>query len=101
MASGLYLPKSMQQHVVERNAQIAEARTAGEIPTPQKIEDNAEFQARSRMSRDEKFIGAIETLARARKIFHQQMFGKEVSIEQCRKEMEHIVRKFARDKGIE
>jgi len=102
VGSGLILPKSLQKHCAKRNAEIAEAAGGELVPQQrQRLEENSEYQVRSRMSKDEKYRGAIETLVRARMQFYQSM-GIERTEDFVRKEMiDMVVRKYARDHNIE
>lgn len=106
MGSGLILPDTpeIREYVKKRDAEIRAAR--GDSPSLQesakeKLESNAEFQARSRMSKDEKIIDAVERQARARQVYYEKVHGVYRSIEQCKAELADIHRKFARDNGIE
>lgn len=105
MASKLILPNTpeIREYVEKRNAELAER---GVVRDPaqkqrQRLEENSEYQRRKLMSRDEKYIGAIDTLVRARMIFYRS-FGIEKTEDAVRKEMiEMVVRKYGRDHGIE
>lgn len=104
MPSGLILPDTpeIREYVQKRNAEIAEA--SGETLRErhkERLESNSEYQQRKMMSRDEKYRGAIETLVKARMTFYQSM-GVEKTEDEVRREMiEMVVKKYARDHGIE
>ncbi len=65
------------------------------------IERNAEFQKRSSMSRDERYVDACERIAYARKVFNDAKTGRDTSIEQAKREMLPIIMRYARNNGIE
>lgn len=105
MASGLILPNTpeIREYVQKRNAELAEQGVAKDPAQNQRqrLEENSEYQRRKMMSRDEKYVGAIDTLVRARMIFYRS-FGVEKTEDEVRKEMiEMVVKKYARDHGIE
>lgn len=106
MGSGLILPNTpeIREYVKKRDAEIREAQK--DAPTLQesakgRLEQNAEYQRRCLMSADEKIIEAVERQARARQIYYEKVHGVYKSIEECKAELAHIHRKFARDNGIE
>lgn len=101
MGSGLILPNSMREYVRQRDAQIAAARNEELIPPYPKMEEDSEYQRRVRMSKDEKLIEAVDKLTRARMIFYEAA-GTPKSYDFCKKEMtDMVIKKWARDRGIE
>lgn len=95
----LFLPRHLAQSLNDKSKAVAEASKA--LQQSNKIEDNAEYQQRKIMSRDEKYLGAIERLIYSRKQYNDAMAGHDTTLEQARKDMLPIIQKFARDKGIE
>ena len=106
MGSGLILPNTpeIREYVKKRNAEILAAR--GDAPSLQdsargKLEENAEYQRRKLMSADEKIIEAVERQARARQVYYEKIHGIYKSIDECKAELAHIHKRYARDNGIE
>ena len=104
MPSGLILPDTpeIREYVQKRDAEILAAnRESIADLQKERLESNSEYQQRKMMSRDEKYRGAIETLVRARMVFYQST-GVEKTEDEVRREMiEMVVKKYARDHGIE
>ncbi len=95
----LFLPRHLAQSMQQKSEALKKA--SGELQQSNKIEDNAEYQRRKMMSRDQKYIDAIERLVYSRKQYNDAMTGRDTTLEQARKEMMPIIQKYARDKGIE
>lgn len=65
------------------------------------LADNAEYQRRKRLSKDEKFCEAVDTVTRNRKVYNDAMEGRDTGEERARREVQALVKKKARDEGIE
>lgn len=97
MGSGLYLPPTMRAFIQQRNAQIAMAREQGLIQERKPVE----CPVRKAMSKDEKFVKAVEELARRRMLYWDAR-GESKSFDFCKQEMvEMVIKKYARDNNIE
>lgn len=95
----LFLPPHIAAEY--RAKQNAAKQASDNLRENNKMEDNAEYQKRKLMSRDEKYVDAIQRLIYARKQYNDALAGHDTTLEQARKDMLPIIMKFARNKGIE
>lgn len=86
-----YLKQQAGKQIKEFRERLMETRNS-----------NAEYQRRNAMSKEERMGDAIERLAKGRKVFNDwKAGGKDTSMEQARKDIDHVVKKTLRDRGIE
>mgnify|MGYP000876423468 FL=1 len=107
MSSGLILPDTpeIREYCKKRDAQLAAQGVTRDpaAKAKQRLEDNSEYQARKRMTAVQKFVGAVDTLVRARMKYYRTNGNERITYDEIKREpmIQQIIRKYARDNGIE
>lgn len=90
------LPPQVRQRVIARQQAVARAKT--NMP---RMQDSAEYQRRAALSKDQKFVEAVDQLTASRKKYNDAVEGRDTGEERARREARNLVKKAARDQGIE